>query len=222
MNPRRIPNRPVNPETDRVASNFPIAPVSPGHREHLSIGIKRGADYPMLSPSAKISRAHSYISSKVSPSYVAELLPTTIPQSISRVYDGLLQSGENVPSRGNLPARSAYLHLTSNSGKDMVHTQARNAAREQHYMQLERLRQDREARCVDNRTMKVKSTSRCKVCGDAAQFLCSGCRDIWYCSQKCQVSEYFGLLQLFFPKFECLFDCVVVCCIPIPYLVGSK
>ena len=28
----------------------------------------------------------------------------------------------------------------------------------------------------------------CRVCRREAQFLCSRCRDVWYCSQECQVS----------------------------------
>lgn len=30
----------------------------------------------------------------------------------------------------------------------------------------------------------------CKLCDKGAQFLCSGCRGIWYCSQECQLSHW--------------------------------
>jgi len=30
----------------------------------------------------------------------------------------------------------------------------------------------------------------CKLCNEEAQFLCSGCRGSWYCSQKCQLADW--------------------------------
>lgn len=36
----------------------------------------------------------------------------------------------------------------------------------------------------------------CKRCNAEAQFLCSGCRGSWYCSQKCQVCRNFLFIIL--------------------------
>ena len=41
---------------------------------------------------------------------------------------------------------------------------------------------------INKKPHAVKRT--CKLCDNEAQFLCSGCRVAWYCSQKCQVSQF--------------------------------
>ena len=44
---------------------------------------------------------------------------------------------------------------------------------------------------------KSESEKRyCKICEKEAQFLCSGCRNSWYCSQKCQVRRGYIIYEM--------------------------
>lgn len=35
------------------------------------------------------------------------------------------------------------------------------------------------------------SEKRCNICSKDAQYLCSGCRKVWYCSPECQVNKLY-------------------------------
>lgn len=42
----------------------------------------------------------------------------------------------------------------------------------------------------ENRFPDQNTEKQCKICNRPAQYLCSGCRKAWYCSQECQVCFY--------------------------------
>lgn len=52
---------------------------------------------------------------------------------------------------------------------------------------LERLPQQDLERIPQSDINLSNQNNRCKICGQPSQFLCSGCRSAWYCSQECQV-----------------------------------
>lgn len=41
-----------------------------------------------------------------------------------------------------------------------------------------------------HKTQEDTEKRHCKICSKDAQYLCSGCRKAWYCSQKCQVRTF--------------------------------
>ena len=53
--------------------------------------------------------------------------------------------------------------------------------------------EEKEEDTIDDKWKTPENNEKrfCKICEKEAQFLCSGCRRAWYCSQICQVRTSF-------------------------------